>query len=54
MRVKFKCGHQEIEVKADVVIPPRCAECGERVIVRVSNATPKFKGACKGPLVKSA
>jgi hypothetical protein len=53
MTVTFKCGHREIEVQADVVVPPRCPECGERVVVRVSKATPRFKGACKGPLVKA-
>lgn len=53
MKVKFKCGHREIEVAADVAVPPKCPECGERIVARVSNATPKFRGACKGPLVKA-
>lgn len=54
MKVKFKCGHREIEVAADVAESPRCPECGERIVTRVVNATPKFRGACQGPLVKSA
>lgn len=53
MKVSFKCGHGEIEVKADVQEPPRCPQCGERVVKRVKNATPRFSGACKGPLVKA-
>ena len=52
MKVSFTCGHGAIEVAADVQVPPRCPECGERVVKRVTNATPRFKGACKGPLVK--
>jgi DNA-directed RNA polymerase subunit RPC12/RpoP len=52
MTVSFRCGHKAIDVKAEVNEPPRCPECGERVVSRVTNAVPRFKGACKGPLVK--
>lgn len=52
MTISFKCGHGSIEVKRDVSDPPSCPECGERVVARVQNATPVFKGACSGPLVK--
>jgi len=51
MTVQFKCGHAAIEVKPDVADPPRCPDCGERVVSRVTGATPRFTGACRGPLV---
>ena len=51
MTVIFKCGHRE-QVERSVHEIPRCKQCGERVIARVVNATPTFKGACQGPLVK--
>ena len=53
-RVTFRCGCPSIPVKRDVAVPPRCPACGERIVSRVTGATPTFKGACKGPLVKSA
>ncbi len=51
MTIVFKCGHA-LKVPRDVTDPPRCATCGERIVARVMDATPKFTGACKGPLVK--
>lgn len=53
MTISFKCGHPTVTVERSVSEPPRCPQCGERVITRVLNATPVFKGACKGPLVKA-
>lgn len=52
MTVIFKCGHR-VGVERDVKTAPKCPECGERVIARVEGATPKFTGACSGPLVTS-
>lgn len=54
MTVTFRCGHPSIEVKRDVTVAPECPQCGERVVARVANATPTFKGSCRGPLVKQA
>ena len=53
MTIKFQCGHPPITTERTVDIAPKCPVCGERVISLVMNATPTFKGACKGPLVKS-
>lgn len=54
MRVTFKCGHPSIALERTASAPPRCPQCGERVVARVTGATPSFKGACQGPLVKTA
>lgn len=51
MTVVFKCGHS-VTCERDIKAAPQCPECGERVVRNVVNATPTFKGACKGPLVK--
>jgi predicted RNA-binding Zn-ribbon protein involved in translation (DUF1610 family) len=53
MKVSFKCGHASVTLERSVSESPRCPQCGERVVTRVSDATPVFKGACKGPLVKA-
>ena len=51
--VRFKCGHavqlprEELQ-KAGA----GCEQCGERVIAHVIGATPRFSGACSGPLVQ--
>lgn len=52
MKVSFKCGHPSIEVERSATAAPQCPQCGERVVTRVTNATPTFRGACQGPLVK--
>lgn len=52
MTVTFKCGHT-LKVERDVKTAPRCQQCGERVVARVSDAMPTFKGACSGPMVKA-
>ena len=49
--VTFKCGHSEA-FERGVASPPSCRVCGERIVARVSGATPTFTGACRGPLVK--
>ena len=53
MTIRFACGHPTIEVERTADVAPKCPVCGERVVALVLNATPKFTGACKGPLVKS-
>lgn len=50
MTVTFVCGHRQ-DVPREVKTPPEC-HCGERRIKHVSGATPRFTGACKGPLVQ--
>lgn len=52
MTVRFVCGHS-VACERDVKEAPRCPECGERRVARVTGATPTFKGACQGPLVKA-
>lgn len=52
MTVTFRCGHAAVEVGGDVKTPPTCPVCGERVVSRVTGATPRFTGACTGPLVQ--
>lgn len=52
MRVIFKCGHRQDEERS-IAASPKCQQCGESKIVRVENATPVFKGACRGPMVKA-
>lgn len=47
----FKCGHADAYPRAELPTTASCKTCGERVVVRVTGATPKFKGACSGPLV---
>ena len=49
MTITFKCGHR-IELPRDVKDAPVC-HCGERIVASVSGATPRFTGACSGPLV---
>lgn len=51
MTITFKCGHS-MKVPRDVKSATPCAECGERIVARVSDATPTFKGSCTGPLVQ--
>lgn len=51
MTVTWKCGHKGT-VPAAVDQAPQCPTCGERIITRVANATPRFTGACTGPLVQ--
>ena len=53
MTIRFVCQHPAITVERTIDAPPKCPVCGERVVSLVMNATPTFKGACKGPLVKS-
>lgn len=50
----FKCGHAEAYPRAEMPATATCKTCGERVVVRVTGATPTFKGACTGPLVVKA
>lgn len=50
MTILFKCGHRT-SVERDVKTAPQCEECGERIVARVEGATPRFTGACSGPLV---
>lgn len=52
MKIIFKCGHSK-ELPRDVQETPVC-DCGERVVKSVTGATPRFTGACKGPLVEKA
>lgn len=52
MTVIFRCGHRQQEERS-VSETPRCRQCGESRITGVQNATPVFKGACQGPLVKA-
>lgn len=55
MTITFKCGHR-CELPRDVQSAPVCTECGERIITRVTGATPRITGACdfKSPLKVSA
>lgn len=53
MTVTFKCGHTA-SVPKEASAAPQCQACGERVVARVTGATPRFTGACKGPLVEKA
>lgn len=53
MTVTFKCGHT-LALPRSVGSPPACQTCGERVVARVSDAKPIFKGSCSGPLVVKA
>ena len=53
MTIRFACGHPAIELERTVEVSPKCPVCGERVVSLVLHATPVFKGACKGPLVKA-
>lgn len=53
MTVTFKCGHPAVTLERSVTAAPTCPVCGERIVARVSDATPVFKGACQGPLVQS-
>lgn len=49
MTVIFKCGHRDtLERTAQSA---QCKQCGERIVARVEGATPRFTGACSGPLV---
>lgn len=50
MTVTFVCGHRK-ELPRDANEPPECS-CGERRVKNVSGATPRFSGACQGPLVQ--
>ena len=50
MTVTFKCGHVQ-KLPREAKDAPVCS-CGERVVTRVSDATPKFTGTCSGPLVE--
>lgn len=52
MIVTFRCGHS-VTLERTVDDYPKCRECGETVVKRVANATPVFRGSCKGPLVKA-
>ena len=49
MTITFKCGHT-VELPREVKDAPVC-QCGERIVARVTNAQPVFRGACSGPLV---
>jgi hypothetical protein len=48
----FRCGHSQ-RVSPTSAAPPICNLCGERVVSRVSGATPKFMGACSGPCAET-
>ena len=48
MTVIFRCGHRT-DILASVGPAPPICHCGERVVSRVLNATPHFRGACSGP-----
>lgn len=52
MTLIFRCGHR-LDVLASVGPAPVCP-CGERVVSRVLGATPRFRGACRGPHAESA
>lgn len=52
MKITFKCGHTK-EVPRDVKETPMC-DCGERIVKSVAGATPRFMGACTGPLVEKS
>ena len=52
MTITFKCGHR-MELERDVKSAPVCKECGNRIVASVTGATPRFTGACSGPLVVS-
>lgn len=52
--ITWRCGHRIEVTRAEIPTIPTCQTCGERVVTRVSGATPSFKGSCTGPLVKSA
>jgi hypothetical protein len=52
MKVTFKCGHTT-SLERDVQEAPVC-HCGERIVKSVTGATPRFTGACTGPLVEKA
>ena len=47
--ITFKCGHS-VQLD-DVADAPVCTTCGERQIGNVTAPTPRFTGACSGPLV---
>lgn len=51
VRIDFKCGHAQEYARNDVPVSAQCTACGERRVIRVTGATPKFTGACSGPLV---
>lgn len=51
--VKFRCGHTLHVKREDIhTVGAGCPQCGERVIAHVIGATPRFSGACTGPLVQ--
>jgi len=50
MTVTFRCGHS-VTLERDAKEPPVCPQCAERVVSKVQGATPRFSGACRGPLV---
>ena len=50
MTVVMKCGHK-VEMPREAKDAPICPQCNERRVVTVKGATPRFTGACSGPLV---
>jgi hypothetical protein len=54
IQITWRCGHRLEVARAEMPSSPICQTCGERVVKEVKGATPTFKGACSGPLVKSA
>lgn len=51
MTLSFACGHTQRE---DESAPSgRCVVCGETRVRDVKDATPRFRGACSGPLVRT-
>lgn len=51
VRIEWRCGHSVEVARAEMPSSPICQTCGERVVTRVTGATPKFTGSCTGPLV---
>lgn len=52
MTVTMKCGCR-LTLERAASTAPVCEQHNERIVARVDGATPTFKGACSGPLVKT-
>jgi len=50
--VTFRCGHAQV-TSPIALAALVCVQCGERIVSRVSGATPRFVGACRGPFAET-
>lgn len=46
VRLTFACGHGQAWSDGQ---EPRCEQCGERRVSRVTAPAPRFRGVCTGP-----